>query len=100
MYIYASTGEWFVTDPVGLVRVFALAFPVVLDIFLIVPLEPDDLGVALEGEDVSGDSIEEPAIMRDDDRAAGERHQCILERAQGLDIQIVGGLVEQQDVAA
>src|ERR1700734_1484164 len=99
MYINASTGEWFVTDPVGLGGVLALAFLVVLDIFLIVPLEPDDLGVALEGENVSRDSIEEPAIVRDDHRAAREGHQCILERAQSLDIQIVGGLIEQQDVA-
>jgi len=38
--------------------------------------------------------------MRDDHRAAREGNQGVLERAQRFDIQIVGRLVEQQDVAA
>ena len=42
-----------------------------------VALEPGHLRIALEGEDVRGDAIEEPAVVADDDRAAGE----ILQRA-------------------
>ena len=38
-----------------------------------VALEPADLAVALEGEDVGRDPVEEPAVVADDDGAAGER---------------------------
>ena len=38
--------------------------------------------------------------MGDHHRAAGEREQRVLERAQRVDVEIVGGLVEQQQVAA
>ena len=38
--------------------------------------------------------------MADDHGAAGEIHQRILQRAQGFDIQVVGRLVKQQDIAA
>ena len=38
--------------------------------------------------------------MADDHRAAGEILERILERAKRLDIEVVGRLVEQQDVAA
>ena len=60
----------------------------------VVAFEPDHLAVALEGEDVSSDPIEEPAVVRDDDRAAGIFDQSLFERAQGIDIEIVGRLVE------
>ena len=65
-----------------------------------VALEPHDLGVALEREHVRGDAVEEPAIVGDDHRAAREGQQRLLERAQRVDVEIVGRLVEQQHVAA
>jgi hypothetical protein len=37
-----------------------------------VAIEEGDLRFALEGEDVRGDPVEEPAVVGDDDRAAGE----------------------------
>ena len=41
-------------------------------------LEPDPhLGIALEGEDVGRDPVEEPAVVRDHHGAAGEVEQCI-----------------------
>jgi hypothetical protein len=49
---------------------------------------------------VGRDAVEEPAIVADDDDAAGERLQARLERTERVDIEVVGGLVEQQDVAA
>src|SRR5207237_6254671 len=69
-------------------------------VVLIVPLEPDDAAVALEGQDVRGDAIEEPAIVADDDGAAGVVEQRLLERAQRVDVEVVGRLVEQQQVRA
>eukprot|EP00964_Phaeocystis_antarctica_P129161 scaffold93021_cov54-Phaeocystis_antarctica.AAC.2 len=56
--------------------------------------------VRLEGEGVRADAVEEPAVVRYDERAASEVLQRLLERAQRLDVEIVGGLVEQQQVAA
>ena len=35
-----------------------------------IPLEPLNMGVALEGQHVGGDAVEEEAIMADDDGAA------------------------------
>ena len=65
-----------------------------------VALEPADLGVAFEREHVGGDAVEEPPIVADHHRAAREREQRVLERAHGVDVEVVGRLVEQQHVAA
>ncbi len=69
-------------------------------VVLEVALEPFDVAVALEGEDVGGDAVEEPAVVADDHGAAGEILQRLLERAQRLDVEVVGRLVEQQQVGA
>ena len=45
-------------------------------------------------------AVEEPAVVRDHDGAAGEVEQRLLERAQRVDVEVVGRLVEQQQVAA
>src|SRR3954453_14086124 len=89
-----------VRDPVRPVGLVAQPGALVLLVGLEVPLEPHDLRVALEGEHVRGDAVEEPAIVGDDHRAAREVEQRLLERAQGVDVEVVGRLVEQQDVAA
>src|SRR5205809_6041553 len=65
-----------------------------------VALEPFDLAVALEGQDVGRQPVEEPAVVGDDHRTAGELLQRLLEVLQGLDVQVVGRLVEQDQVAA
>src|SRR6476620_191910 len=69
-----------------------------------VALEPVPVGGvllgALVGEDVRRDPVEEPPVVGDDDRTARELEQGVLERAEGLDVEVVGGLVEQQQVAA
>ena len=46
------------------------------------------------------DPVEEPAVVADHDDAARERLEPGLERAQRVDVEIVGRLVEQQHVAA
>src|SRR3546814_10644269 len=50
--------------------------------------------------DLGGDAIEEPAVVRDDEHAAGELGDRFFQRAQGVDVEIVGRLVEQQHVGA
>ncbi len=69
-------------------------------VVLVVALEPDGLRVAFERQDVRGDAIEEPAVVADHDGAAGEVQQRLFERAQRVDVEVVGRLVEQQQVAA
>src|SRR5207253_1675702 len=59
-------------------------------VVLVVALEPDDAALALEGEDVGGDAVEEPAVVADDDRAAREVDERVLERAQRVDVEVVG----------
>src|SRR5829696_4768255 len=89
-----------VGDPMWPVCLRTQAGPSVLLICLEIALEPDDLRVALEGQDVGRDAVQEPAVVRDDHRAAGEREQRLLERAQGVDVQVVRRLVEKKQVAA
>ena len=72
----------------------------VLLVGLEVALEPDDLRIALEREHVRGHAVEEPAVVRDDYGTAGKRQQGLLERAEGIDVEVVGRLVEEQQVAA
>src|SRR5688572_3037981 len=74
--------------------------PLVLFVLAVVALEERPLRIVLRGENVRRDAIEEPAIVRDDEHAAGELEQRLLERAQRLDVEVVARLVEEQHVAA
>src|SRR6185437_1239144 len=59
-----------------------------------VALEPEPLRlvvvVALPGQDVRAGAVQEPPVVRDHHRTAREIHQSVLQRTQGLDIQVVG----------
>src|SRR3954471_10922052 len=79
-----------VLDPVGLRGFFALAPLEVFHVVLEVALEPYDFRVAFESQNVGGDAIQEPAVVRYDNCAAGEGEQCLFQRAQGFDVQVVG----------
>src|SRR5262249_54301227 len=89
-----------VFDTVRLVGVGAQAAFAGDLIGLIVALEPDDLAVALEGQDVRGDAIAEPAGRADHPDTPGKAHPGPPEIAQGIDVEIVGRLVQQQQVGA
>ena len=58
------------------------------------------MAVALEGEHVGGDAVEEPAVVADDDGATGKILQRLFQRAQRIDVEIVGRFVEQQQIGA
>ena len=49
---------------------------------------------------MGGDAIQEPAVVRDDEHAPGEFQEGVLERPQRFHVEVVGRLVEQQDVAS
>src|SRR5882762_5292232 len=69
-------------------------------IILEIAFEPFDMAVTFEGQDMRGDAVEEPAVMADDHGATGEILQRLLQRAQRVDVEIVGRLVEQQHIGA
>src|ERR1019366_4534573 len=51
-------------------------------------------------EDVRRDGVEEALVVRDDERAALVAAQELLEPANRQDVEVVGGLVEEEDVRA
>src|SRR5947208_3354206 len=65
----------------------------VLLIVLEIALEPFHMALALEGQDMRRNAVEEPAVVTDDDRAAGEILQGLFQRAQRIDVEVVGRLV-------
>ena len=92
--------ELAVLDAVRLIRggaetCFAIDFVVG-----VVSLKPDDAAFTFKGEDVGRHTIEKPAVVRDHDSAAGEIVECFFESSQRIDVEIVGRLVQQQDVRA
>ncbi len=94
-----SAGEGLVGHP-GRVGAFAQLIDSEVLVLAEVAFEPPNLAVALEREDVCRDAIEEPPIVGDDDGAAGVALQRVFEGAQGVDIEIVGRLIEEEDVAS
>src|SRR5207249_909067 len=96
----ASRGQAAVFYAVGALGRGAEAAAAVGLVVLVVAREPCHAALALEGQDVGGDAVEEPAVVTDDDGAAREIDERILERAQRVDVEVVGGLVEEEEVPA
>ena len=53
---------------------------------------------AIELDDARGDAIEERAVVRDDDRGRAPCATQLLDQRDAVDVEMVGGLVEQQQV--
>ena len=62
----------------------------------IIAFKPFDMAVAFKSQNMRGNTVEEPAIVRDDNRATGEVFQAFFQRAQRFNIQIIGRFIEQQ----
>ena len=58
------------------------------------------MGIALAGEDVGGDAVEEPAVVGDDEDAACEFEQGVFQGAQGLHVEVVRRFVQEQHITA
>src|SRR5450631_2718895 len=80
--------EPLVPDPVWLVGGGAQFFVAERFVVADVALEPAHLAVALEGEDVGGDSVQEPAVVADNHDASRERLQPGLERSQRVHVEV------------
>jgi hypothetical protein len=59
---------------------------------------PGNAAAAVELEDPAGDVVEEVTIVGDGDDRAGIRLQVVLEPGDRFGVEVVGRLVEQQDV--
>ena len=59
----------------------------------------DVAGAPVELEDPGRDPVEHVAVVGDEDQAAPERGQPLLEPGDGVDVEVVGRLVEHQQVA-
>src|SRR5207253_7932206 len=64
----------------------------------VVAFEPDDFTFTFEGEDMGGNPVEKPAIVCYHDGAACKTFQALLQRADRMNVQIVGRLVEENYV--
>src|SRR5437773_9455796 len=90
--------QFAVANAVWLIGFLAQSLLPVRFILAVVPFEPGDLAVAFERHNVGRDPVQKPAIVTADDGAACETFQSFFERAQGVDIEIVGRLVEDDEV--
>src|SRR4051812_18400880 len=75
------------------------AFAVSL-VFAVISIKVFHVAIPLEGEDMRCYAVEEPAVVADDDCAAGEILQGFFECPHGVYIEVIRGLVEKDDVAA
>src|SRR6185312_7744053 len=82
-----------------LIGVGALPLFEVFDVELVVSLIPEHLTVSLKRQDVAGNAIEKPSVVADDDGAPCEAQQGLLQRPERVHVEIVGGLVQQQEVS-
>ena len=51
-------------------------------------------------DDAVDDAVEEIAVVRDEQQRAGIAREPVLEPQHGIEVEVVGGLVEQQEVRA
>ncbi len=86
--------QFFVTDAVwtGIAGAF---FPVFF-VFGITAFEKYNLRIAFKSENMGSNAIKKPAVVRNNYRAAGKVFKTFFERSQGVNVNIVGWLIEQQ----
>src|SRR5690554_4540058 len=81
----STADQRLVLDPMGLVGVGARLLLTEGFVLTEVAFEPPHLRVAFEGEHMGGDAVEEPPVVADDHRAAGESLEGVFERPQRVD---------------
>src|ERR1700730_8155983 len=95
-----SAAELLVLDAMRNGRIRSEPSHLVLLVILEIAFEPFDATVAFEGQNVRRDTVEEPAIVADDDGTTGKILQRLFQRAQRVHVEIVGGLIEQKHIGA
>ena len=60
--------------------------------------ETADVAAAVEAQHGGGDAVEQIAVVGDEDQRAGKVEEILFEDFERGDVEVVGGLVEQQNV--
>ena len=63
-----------------------------------IPLKKRYTAVSFKGEDMGGDTVQKLSIVADDHRAAAEIKKGFFQGPQGVDVQVVGGLIQQEHI--
>ena len=74
---------------------FAIGF-----VFAVVAVEVFNFRISLERENMRCDAIQKPTIVANYDRTAGKVFKRLFESTQCIYIEIVCGLVEENDVSS
>ncbi len=86
-------GEFAISHSSGLF--FAQALEFVLFIFGVRAFEEEHIAVALKGENVGANTVEEPSVVANYHSASCKVVKTFLERSQGVHVDVVGRLIEQ-----
>ena len=89
--------ELAIANALGLFNAQSLGF--VHFIVGIAAFKEEHIAVAFEGQNVCADAIEEPAVVADHYGATGEAFEAFFQGTEGVDVDVVGRLVEEEDVA-
>ena len=92
--------EFFIAEALRFVCALADPLAALFFVGLEIAFAPVDVAVAFEGQDVRRQPVEEPAVVADDDRAAGEVGHRFFQGPQRVDVEVVRRFVEQQHVRA
>ena len=71
-----------------------------LQIVVVVALTEDNPTLALEGQYTGAHPVEEIAVMAHHQHAPGKERQRLLQNSHGLQIEVIGRLVQDQEIAA
>ena len=98
--VYLSVLQLLIAKAFGLVGRFAQPLTMFALVGFEVAFAPVNVTVALERQDMCGQSIEEPAVVAHDDGAAGKVFDRFFQSAKRVDVKIVGWFVEQKNIGA
>ena len=87
--------QFLVSNAVRLVRLLSQTLLALCLICLVIALAPHRFTIALKSEYVGRDTVQEPAVVTNDDGAAAEVQQRLLQCSQRVHVEVVGRLVEQ-----
>ena len=93
-----SAHQALVLDPVRPIGFDAQTLLPVRFVLRVVPVVPGHLALSFKGKHMRGDPVKEPAVVGDHHRTAGKVHKSLFQRAQGVHIEIIRRLIQQQDV--
>ena len=82
----------------GLVSVGADAAFAVCFVLRIISVKVDDFAISFKGEDMRGNAVEEPAVVRDDHGASAKIFKCVFHGAHCVHVEVICRFVQQYDI--